>query len=164
MIEVRYNTVADKFTLIRNYAESHSPVVDGRKTGCMLQTNDHTILACNDFPSGVQRTEERAKKGQRHIFLEHAERAAIYAAAKQGIPTKGAEMYLPWFPCADCARAIVEVGIGTIYAMEPDWNETNYSFRESFEILREGGVRVAFVKQAMVPVAPNVWKSGGIIE
>lgn len=44
-------------------------------------------------------------------YIEHAERAAIYAAAARGLRTQGATMYCPWFACADCARAIIASGI-----------------------------------------------------
>jgi dCMP deaminase len=43
--------------------------------------------------------------------MEHAERDAIYKAAFVGMQTEGATLYVPWFACADCARAIIAAGI-----------------------------------------------------
>jgi len=37
-----------------------------------------------------------------------------------GVSIAGATMYLPWFPCAECARAIVQSGIGALVAYRPD--------------------------------------------
>jgi dCMP deaminase len=30
-------------------------------------------------------------------------------------------MYVSWFPCVDCARAAIQVGIVELIAIEPDW-------------------------------------------
>jgi dCMP deaminase len=43
-------------------------------------------------------------------------------------------MYLPWFPCIDCARAIVQAGIVELVAMEPDL--TNPQWGEQFVVSR----------------------------
>jgi deoxycytidylate deaminase len=46
----------------------------------------------------------------------HAERRAISLAAKEGkLSLDGAVLYMSeWFPCADCAKSIIEAGIGAI--------------------------------------------------
>lgn len=41
----------------------------------------------------------------------HAERRAISHAARDGIALDGGVIYLTgWFPCADCAKSIIEAG------------------------------------------------------
>ena len=32
----------------------------------------------------------------------------------------GGNPYLPWYPCMDCARALVQAGIVELIAVEPD--------------------------------------------
>jgi dCMP deaminase len=68
----------------------------------------------NGFPRGVVDTVEcRHHRPLKYEFTEHAERNAIYNAARMGTPVKGCVMYLNWWPlpCPDCARAIIQAGI-----------------------------------------------------
>jgi len=58
----------------------------------------------------------------KYRWTEHAERNAIFSAARMGVSIVGATMYLPWFPCAECARAIVQSGIGALVAYQPGEN------------------------------------------
>jgi dCMP deaminase len=66
----------------------------------------------NDFPKGVQPRLDRPAK---YTFIEHAERNAIYDAALEGEATLDATMVALWAACADCARAIIQSGIKTLY-------------------------------------------------
>lgn len=66
----------------------------------------------NKLPPGVKKTDQRIKeRPTKYAFVEHAERFAIFDAARRGIKTGGMAMCCPWFACADCARAIVCAGI-----------------------------------------------------
>lgn len=49
----------------------------------------------------------------KYRWVEHAERNAIYQAARQGFSTEGATMYMNTTgqPCADCTRAVIQAGI-----------------------------------------------------
>lgn len=116
-----------------------------RKTGCVIVVRNGEIYGHNSFPSGVQITPERLERPHKYVFTEHAERNAIYWAARKGVPLYDSIMYLPWFPCADCARAIVQSGIRELVSYEPEWDEPRYSFRDARTILEEGGVSMRFV-------------------
>jgi dCMP deaminase len=50
----------------------------------------------------------------RYRWMEHAERNAIYNAARNGGILEGCALYVPWLPCMDCARAIVQTGIDEV--------------------------------------------------
>jgi len=58
-------------------------------------------------------------------------------------------MFVPYFPCTDCARGIAQSGIATVVTVEPDydpefiarWGE---DFRISLEILTESNVTVRY--------------------
>jgi deoxycytidylate deaminase len=71
----------------------------------------------------------------------------ITYAAANGHPTRGCIMYLPWYPCADCARAIIQSGISAIVCMEPDWNDHIWAadFSVVKEMLEESSVTVRFL-------------------
>jgi dCMP deaminase len=53
-------------------------------------------------------------------------------------------MYLPWFPCVDCARATVQVGIIELIASPPDLADPQWGegFAVSLEMLKEAQVSV----------------------
>jgi dCMP deaminase len=113
-----------------------------RKTGCVIQRGDRTLMhGVNTFPRGVK---PRLSKPEKYAFTEHAERNAIYEAAQFGVALDGSTIYVNWFPCADCARAIVQSGIKKLVGYEPDWTETRYGFKDARTILEEGGVEIVF--------------------
>ncbi len=66
----------------------------------------------------------------------HSEISLIASAAKQGVKTEGAILYVTTFPCHNCAKAIVEAGIKVVYF------EEGYSKMYGQPILRDGGVKV----------------------
>lgn len=45
----------------------------------------------------------------------HAEQNAILFAAKNGISTNGADVYVTWSPCVHCAKVIISAGIKKVF-------------------------------------------------
>jgi dCMP deaminase len=119
-----------------------------RKVGAVLAARGgEEIAACNAFPAGVRDLEERHAGDGRFIWMEHAERRALFEAARRGIATAGARLTTTFFPCIDCARAIVECGVACLDAPAPAHDDPVWgaSFARSEVILREGGVEVRVV-------------------
>jgi dCMP deaminase len=118
-----------------------------RQVGAVLVPRDGLeIVAYNTFPTGIRDLEERHAGDGRFVWMEHAERNAIFEAARRGILTTGAHLTTTYFPCIDCARAIVQSGIICIDTPPPDladpvWGQ---SFIRSRVILEEGGVELRF--------------------
>ena len=119
-----------------------------RHVGAVLFSVDGkaTIRRCNTFPEGVQDTEERHQGTGRLVWQEHAERNAIFAAARAGVATEGGTLASSYFPCLECARAIVQAGIRHLHTLPPDLADPVWgaSFGPSQVILREGGVQLHF--------------------
>lgn len=119
-----------------------------RKVGAVLQPLDggKPLLTFNTYPTGVQDTEERHQGDGRLIWMEHAERNAVYAAARAGRATEGASLACSFFPCLECARAIVQAGIGQLHTLPPDLSDPVWgpSFGPSQTMLQEGGVQLHF--------------------
>jgi dCMP deaminase len=116
-----------------------------RKVGAILLTSDGTQIAeRNSFPIGVRDLDERHAGDGRFVWMEHAERRAIFAAARRGVATAGGHITSTFFPCIDCARAIVEAGIVCLDAPPPAFDDPVWgaSFERSQTILREGGVMI----------------------
>ncbi len=118
-----------------------------RKVGAvLLPLQGAPIHSCNTFPRGVRNTEVRHAGNGRLIWMEHAERNAIYAAARAGVALQGATLASTYFPCVDCARAIVQSGIANLHTLAPDladpvWGE---SFIYSRTVLEEAGIALHF--------------------
>jgi len=85
------------------------------KTGAVIANPSlEEAIACgvNHFPKGLKAAKEiRDNRDWKLKHIIHAEPAAIYAAARAGKSTEGATMYMPWVPCTDCAKAIIDAGI-----------------------------------------------------
>lgn len=64
----------------------------------------------------------------------HAEANALAFAAKQGISTDGAELYVTVSPCLTCARLIIAAGIVRVV-----WEE-EYRERDGIELLERAGL------------------------
>lgn len=116
-----------------------------RQVGAVLVTQDGTqIAACNTFPPGVRDLEQRHAGDGRFIWMEHAERHAIFEAARRGVVTAGGHLTTTFFPCIDCARAIVDSGIACLDTPPPAFDDPVWgaSFEQSQVILQEGGVEI----------------------
>lgn len=82
--------------------------------GCVIHQPERGVMlkAANRLPSGLSANRARISAPEKYLWIEHAERAALYEAARRGVSTAGASIYVHGgFPCADCARAIIASGI-----------------------------------------------------
>ncbi|TNF48247.1 MAG: CMP deaminase, partial [Deltaproteobacteria bacterium] len=70
-------------------------------------------------------------------------------AAMLGVSTKHCTLYIPWYPCIECAKAIVQAGISTIVCFEPDLADSNWGqgFERSLIVLGEGNVVTRVIDQ-----------------
>ena len=86
------------------------------KVGVVVVGPDREIRSTgyNGFPRGINDDiDERHERPAKYDWTEHAERNAVYNAARMGQSLKDCTMYFNWepCPCVDCARAIIQAGI-----------------------------------------------------
>lgn len=87
------------------------------KVGAIITGADHgdKTRGFNGFPRGVEddpdKVPERYVRPIKYKYTEHAERNAIYYAARKGIALEGSTLYVDWCPCTDCARGVIQAGI-----------------------------------------------------
>lgn len=100
----------------------------------------------NNMPSGVLDTPQRRERPLKYSVREHAERAAIYDAARRGNQTLRSVMVSVWAGCADCSRAAIGAGVEAFisFPWRPDttpnhWDDDILLGRE---MLTEAGVAV----------------------
>jgi len=121
-----------------------------RKVSAVIVDKRNVLVSMgwNGFPRDIDDDiDERHERPAKYLWTEHAERNAIYNAAANGIRLTGCTMYLPWYPCADCTRAILQSGIAEVVCIEPDWDDSTYAY--DFEVVRqmlvESGATVRYV-------------------
>jgi len=86
----------------------------------------------------------------------HAEMAAIASAARRGVSVNGCIMYATTFPCHECARHIVMVGIGEVYFIDPyPKSRVPEMFDDSIVVDREASGKVPF--RAFTGIAPRLF-------
>jgi dCMP deaminase len=62
----------------------------------------------------------------------HAEANAIAQAAKNGIPTAGASIYVTLEPCLSCLKLIISAGIGEVFYETPYEGASSQYIRDLF--------------------------------
>jgi tRNA(Arg) A34 adenosine deaminase TadA len=84
------------------------------RVGCVVRhpRRGTVVRGQNSLPRGVKAfPPERLFRPEKYAWIEHAERNALYQAARNGIPFRGCTMYVELMPCVDCARGIIQAGI-----------------------------------------------------
>lgn len=114
------------------------------KVGCVIADDRHRVvsLGYNGFPRNIDDTVlGRHQRPAKYMWTEHAERNAIYNARAV---LDGCTIYIHWYPCTDCARAIIQSGITSLVVPMPDWRQEKWG--EHFVIadlmLREAGIQI----------------------
>jgi dCMP deaminase len=120
--------------------------------GAVIVGMDNEVLSTgyNSFPRGLDDSlTERQERPEKYFWIEHAERNAIYNAARIGVSLKNSTIYLTsGLPCMDCARGIVNSGITKVYCKQvcttknkEMWVESQ---QKSVQLLKECGIEVIF--------------------
>ncbi|SER84591.1 dCMP deaminase [Tranquillimonas rosea] len=123
--------------------------------GAVIVGAGHEVRASgyNGLPRGVSDADDARfdrATGEKFFWIEHAERNAIYNAARAGTALEGCTIYVNRFPCADCARAIIQSGIVRVVAPPRPENDgaLDHSFAVSEQMLVEAGVDIGVVTDA----------------
>lgn len=113
------------------------------QVGCVITNDNGVVLSvgANHSTFGITLTADMKKRPEKYDWIEHAERNAIFRAARYGTCLLGTTMHLPGFPCVECARAIAQSGITTLYHGSTEgWDEERYKFNKSRKILEAANV------------------------
>ena len=119
--------------------------------GVVVVGKDNEIVSTgyNSFPRGINdNLNERQERPEKYFWFEHAERNAIYNAARIGVSTLGTTMYMTCgMSCSDCARAIINSGVSKIVLRKgkgAKGNKWNESAERSMKMFEEAGVIVEY--------------------
>ena len=125
------------------------------QVGCVIVDPDgHVVRATgyNGLPRGVSDGDDARfdrASGEKFYWIEHAERNAVYNAARAGVSLSGCTAYVNRFPCADCGRALIQSGIAQVVAppIPKADGALDYSFQVSAQMLREAGLIITEYEQ-----------------
>ena len=97
------------------------------QVGCCIVSQDNIILSTgyNGFPKGCSDDEfpwEREGNDTKYPFVVHAELNAILNC--NGKSLKGSKIYVALFPCNECAKAIIQSGIGEVIYLSDKYAST----------------------------------------
>lgn len=142
----------DKALIQRAVDVSQSSKDPSSKVGAVIVGQDNKVVSedYNHFPPGIDEgPADRWERPAKYDFIGHAERNAIYAAARQGKALDGSRMAVNWFPCIDCAKAIISSGIRELVGFKPDYNDPRWGreFRFVKTLLDEAGIKLKLLSQ-----------------
>ena len=121
--------------------------------------NNVFVTSCNTFPYGVEDKPERLVRPMKYSYIEHAERNALYAGANKRMCLDQCTLFVPWFACADCARAIIQMGVRHVVGHNKMFEDTPDHWKDSieaaFNMFDEAGVKTELL-EGPVPHAPDI--------
>ncbi len=129
----------------------------GWKVGSVIADQTHIVrsLGYNGLPRGLDDTRpDRRVRPAQWMWAEHAERNAIYNAARTGMALEGFTIYSTRFPCMECARAIVQSGLKVLVSPRPDFDHPRWGegFKLAIELLTEAGVLIRWAEESSKPL------------
>jgi len=102
-------------------------------------TNVHNPHPLSAYAAGDPRSNFYKGVGLELSTATHAEAGLIAQAAREGLATRGAVLYVTDFPCPPCAKLIAAAGIARLYFRE------GYAVLDGQDVLRDAGVEVVQV-------------------
>lgn len=135
-----YDSCKDFLEMAYRYAWDYSDDPMTKTGAVIIEPLTYKIIAmgANHFPVGLNPSEEQTRDRDwklKHII--HAEPAAIFDAARKGDDTFKATMYMPWVPCTECAKAIIDSGISNLVGHKQMIMKTPERWRGSTEYALE---------------------------
>lgn len=150
MPRIRLDKASKYLQLAQNQADIFSKDPATKVGAILLAPNSLQILSLgyNGMPRGIDETDpSRWERPIKYKYVEHAERNALYNACRHGTPIEGAIAVVTMFPCADCARALIQSGVQCVVSVTPDMtcNRWGEDFRVSTSLFEEAGVECILI-------------------
>ena len=121
------------------------------KCGCVL-VKDRRVIATgyNGFPANISDSLDRYQNREFKLAaVVHAEKNALFNAAKNGSTTEGCTAYVTWPPCSQCASALIQAGVSKVIC--PRVSTTPERWKDNFvlagNLLYEAGVTVMYYSE-----------------
>jgi len=130
------------------------------QVGCCIVSPENRILSMgyNGAPNGFDDSEfpwDRVgeKLDTKYMYVCHSELNAILNYRGDTNDLKGAKIYVYYFPCNECAKAIIQAGIKeVIYAIPYDRDNHSEEMEASIRMFNKCGVSYRLVELKGVEV------------
>ncbi len=116
------------------------------KVGACIVDEDNKVVSIgyNGMPSGLDEDQLTWEKGEglnsKYLYVCHAEFNAILNT-RNGSSLKGCTLYVSLFPCNECAKAIIQVGIKELVYISNKYEDLT-STRASKKMLELAGIKI----------------------
>ncbi len=151
----------DTYFMTLAYTVSMKSKDPSTKVGAVIAGEEKEIIACgyNGLPRRIGDTASRySDKQYKYMVSNHAEENAILHCSKIGVSPKGCSLYVPWMPCAACAKIIIQVGIKEVVCdanfpgndVDRQYKFWQESMKISKEMFKESGVKLRFYNGALI--------------
>lgn len=126
------------------------------------KTNSLLGFGVNEFPFGVEYYDQRWERPDKYLYIEHAERNAIFNSAQLKNDVVGATMICPWAACSDCARAIIQNGIKRLVRTKVEATNSRWSKScvVADQMLKEACVEIIEIDE---PLGKEILRNGEIV-
>jgi dCMP deaminase len=158
----------DQYFMSLTYLTSMKSKDTSTKVGAVIVGPDRELRSTgyNSLPRGMNdNILARYERPLKYSYFEHAERNAIYNAARIGVSCKNCVIYTSWCPCVDCARAVIQSGIVEVVVHKENPNNTNERWEESLQISKEmlAECGVTFREWSGSFVNPQIFYNGDVV-
>ncbi len=116
------------------------------KVGACIVDDNHKVVSIgyNGMPCGCDESQLSWNKGQgldsKYLYVCHAEFNAILNT-RNGSSLKGCTLYVTLFPCNECAKACIQVGIKEIVYVDNKYKDTTET-QASLKMLSLAGIKL----------------------
>jgi dCMP deaminase len=102
----------------------------------------------NGMPRGIdEKIESRWERPIKYKYVVHAETNGIYNSSLNGVSLKNSICIVTMFPCSNCAKALIQVGVKKVITQEPNLEHERWGedFKYSLELLKEVNMDIFYV-------------------
>ncbi len=118
-----------------------------RGVGCVIVSPPSRQIVSTGFnglPRGIEDRPERLERPVKYDLVCHAEMNAIVQCARNGVSPIGGTLYSTFFPCIQCALAIIQSGVSNVVAYTVTRDDARWieSIEKSRSVFAEAGVGI----------------------
>jgi dCMP deaminase len=142
---------AKKFYELAEYQANLFSKDPNTKVGCIFLAQDSLFVLSTGYNGLCQGLDElkpeRWQRPTKSFYVVHAEQNCLANACRHGISVEKAIAVVTLFPCATCAKLMIQSGIKYLVTRKPDMNCSRWGeeFKYSLEMLEEAGIDIMYV-------------------
>lgn len=101
----------------------------------------------NGLPRNIKEHSYRWTRPEKYKYVVHAETNGIFNACRNGVSLKDSICFITMYPCSNCSKGLIQVGVKEIYTIKPDFEHHKYGedFKYSKEMLEESNIKVFYI-------------------